>query len=89
MNRRSGMQKYAGWGILSGVFFGSMGGTSCLPESCTGADTTGSFSPAYGRMIFARAKKRDADYRHLNVTCDRRFELPTFWSVARRSIQLS
>ena len=40
MNRISGMQKYAGWGILSGVFFGSMGGTSCLPESCAGADTT-------------------------------------------------
>ena len=57
MNRISGMQKYAGWGILSGVFFGSMGGTSCLPESCAGVDTTGSFSPAHGRMIFARAKK--------------------------------
>ena len=27
--------------------------------------------------------------RHLLSTCDRRFELPTFWSVARRSIQLS
>ena len=25
----------------------------------------------------------------LNSTCARRFELPTFWSVARRSIQLS
>ena len=25
----------------------------------------------------------------LNPTCARRFELPTFWSVARRSIQLS
>ena len=27
--------------------------------------------------------------RHLLSTCDRRFELPTVWSVARRSIQLS
>ena len=34
-------------------------------------------------------QKRMPLQRHLLSTCDRRFELPTFWSVARRSIQLS
>ena len=38
---------------------------------------------------FINRKKAHPFGYALNSTCARRFELPTFWSVARRSIQLS
>lgn len=34
-------------------------------------------------------KERKTCGKSTGSTCARRFELPTFWSVARRSIQLS
>ena len=38
--------------------------------------------------VLKKARKKASDSDAFS-TCDRRFELPTFWSVARRSIQLS
>ena len=40
------------------------------------------------QFLIAQKKAHPFGYA-LNSTCARRFELPTFWSVARRSIQLS
>ena len=41
------------------------------------------------KAIYYHRKKAYPFGYALNSTCARRFELPTFWSVARRSIQLS
>ena len=41
------------------------------------------------RSFLLNEKKAHPFGYALNSTCARRFELPTFWSVARRSIQLS
>ena len=60
---------------------------SGLPETLATAYDPG-MCPLALPVIRMKGNKK-ACGKSTGLTCARRFELPTFWSVARRSIQLS
>ena len=48
-----------------------------------------SFSPLIIQILDKQKTSQTPMFTRFFVLCVRRFELPTFWSVAKRSIQLS